>query len=215
MVCWQQAKKLYKYRGSLHTRMRTHTPPDEQNQSSGTAELRFIVPTIPITILRQKGSTSARSRRGECCAMASSGGKEGKYDCKVNICQVETANNNLHGEAQDQQLIIFLNLRGICLFFEAPQDNQLFFCVFFCEWHLYKANKFQNNLPSRNFNASTVVGHCRHLQDRIAPGVNRLDLLLARQRHERDDHTATLKDGQALFISLRCRNVPKKGPPNT
>ena len=31
---------LYKYRGSLHTRMRTHTPPDEQNQSSGTAELR-------------------------------------------------------------------------------------------------------------------------------------------------------------------------------
>ena len=40
MVCWQQAKMLYKYRGSLHTRMRTHTPPDEQNQSSGTAELR-------------------------------------------------------------------------------------------------------------------------------------------------------------------------------
>ena len=39
MVCWQQAKMLYKYRGSLHTRMRTHTPPDEQNQSSGTAEL--------------------------------------------------------------------------------------------------------------------------------------------------------------------------------
>jgi hypothetical protein len=43
MVCWQQAKMLYKYRGSLHTRMRTHTPPDEQNQSSGTAELRVVV----------------------------------------------------------------------------------------------------------------------------------------------------------------------------
>ena len=41
MVCWQQAKMLYKYRASLHTRMRTHTPPDEQNQSSGTAELRL------------------------------------------------------------------------------------------------------------------------------------------------------------------------------
>ena len=41
MVCWQQAKMLYKYRGSLHTRMHTHTPPDEQNQSSGTAELRL------------------------------------------------------------------------------------------------------------------------------------------------------------------------------
>ena len=41
MNCWQQAKMLYKYRGSLHTRMHTHTPPDEQNQSSGTAELRL------------------------------------------------------------------------------------------------------------------------------------------------------------------------------
>ena len=40
MVCWQQAKMLYKYKGSLHTRTHTHTPPDEQNQSSGTAELR-------------------------------------------------------------------------------------------------------------------------------------------------------------------------------
>ena len=37
---------LYKYRGSLHTRMRTHTPPDEQNQSSGTAELRTTEPGI-------------------------------------------------------------------------------------------------------------------------------------------------------------------------
>ena len=32
---------LYKYKGSLHTRMHTHTPPDEQNQSSSTAELRL------------------------------------------------------------------------------------------------------------------------------------------------------------------------------
>ena len=47
MVCWQQAKMLYKYRGSLHTRMRTHTPPDEQNQSSGTAELRLSIPACP------------------------------------------------------------------------------------------------------------------------------------------------------------------------
>ena len=46
MVCWQQAKMLYKYRASLHTRMRTHTPPDEQNQSSGTAELRLYSPKI-------------------------------------------------------------------------------------------------------------------------------------------------------------------------
>ena len=49
------------------------------------------VPTIAITILLQNCSTSARSRRAECCAMASSGGKEEKYDCKMNMCQVETA----------------------------------------------------------------------------------------------------------------------------
>ena len=60
------------------------------------------VPTIPITMLRQNCSTSARSRRVARCAMASSGGKEEKYDCKVNICQVETTKENLHGEAQDQ-----------------------------------------------------------------------------------------------------------------
>ena len=47
MVCWQQAKMLYKYRGPLHTRMRTHTPPDEQNQSSGTAELRSAASIAP------------------------------------------------------------------------------------------------------------------------------------------------------------------------
>ena len=41
MACWQQAKMLYKYKGSRHTRTHTHTPPDELNQSSGTAELRF------------------------------------------------------------------------------------------------------------------------------------------------------------------------------
>ena len=33
---------------------------------------------------------------------AFSGGKEEKYDCKVNICPVEKVNKNLHREAQDQ-----------------------------------------------------------------------------------------------------------------
>ena len=41
MACWQQAKMLYKYKGSRHTRTHTHTPPDELNQSSGTAQLRI------------------------------------------------------------------------------------------------------------------------------------------------------------------------------
>ena len=40
MASWQQAKMPYKYKGSRHTRTHTHTPPDELNQSSGTAELR-------------------------------------------------------------------------------------------------------------------------------------------------------------------------------
>ena len=40
MACWQQAKMLYKYKGSRHTHTHTHTPPDELNQSSATAELR-------------------------------------------------------------------------------------------------------------------------------------------------------------------------------
>ena len=60
MVCWQQAKMLYKYRGSLHTRMRTHTPPDEQNQSSGTAELRIrsgpLVGKVATSPLPSRGS---------------------------------------------------------------------------------------------------------------------------------------------------------------
>ena len=45
MACWQQAKMLYKYKGSRHTRTHTHTPTDELNQSSGTAELRY--PMLP------------------------------------------------------------------------------------------------------------------------------------------------------------------------
>ena len=57
----------------------------------------LAVPTIPITILRQNCSTSACSKRAK-----HNNGKEEKCDCKVNICQVEIANKNLHGEAQDQ-----------------------------------------------------------------------------------------------------------------
>ena len=56
----------------------------------------LAVPTIPITILRQNCSTTARSRRAECCAMASSGGKEEKYDCKMNMCQMETSYMGKH-----------------------------------------------------------------------------------------------------------------------
>ena len=33
----------YNYKGSRHTRTHTHTPPDELNQSSGTAELRLKI----------------------------------------------------------------------------------------------------------------------------------------------------------------------------
>ena len=81
-------------------KMRTFKDPI--GHPGGRTRVVLAVPTIPITILRQNCSTSARSRRAERCAMASSGGKEEKYDCKVNIFQVETANKNLHGEAQDQ-----------------------------------------------------------------------------------------------------------------
>ena len=50
----------------------------------------------------------------------------------------------------------FLNLRGICLFCEALQFIFFLRLFIFCEWHLYKANEFHNNLPSRNFTGSTV-----------------------------------------------------------
>ena len=82
-----------------------------------------MIVTTDLVVIALAIQTAVLCQTPERCAMASSGGKEEKYDCKVNICQVETANKNLHEEAQDHQLNIFLNLRGICLFCEAPQDN--------------------------------------------------------------------------------------------
>ena len=64
MVCWQQAKMLYKYRASLHTRMRTHTPPDEQNQSSGTAELRVCLARLVLALLPGNASGGPPRREG-------------------------------------------------------------------------------------------------------------------------------------------------------
>ena len=74
MVCWQQAKMLYKYSGSLHTRMRTHTPPDEQNQSSGTAELRVSIPLWqartgglpPVSMSRRRLAYNTLCRQASC-----------------------------------------------------------------------------------------------------------------------------------------------------
>ena len=71
MVCWQQAKMLYKYKGSRHTRTHTHTPPDELNQSSGRAELRICLKSVLFS--RKEGDSCLLAWRILCRVVGSIG----------------------------------------------------------------------------------------------------------------------------------------------